>query len=70
MSEAEVRRFQQAIEQARTLPKTLLSTERKLKLFALFKHAEAPAPPTPSADANELELAKVASAPMAHFARS
>ncbi|KAL1495293.1 hypothetical protein AB1Y20_017153 [Prymnesium parvum] len=52
------RRFESALHIARTLPPSLLSKDQKLKLFALFKQAEAPAPAAPPADASELEIAK------------
>ena len=64
------KRFEEAIELARELQSTLLSRDQKLKLFALFKQADGPAPPDPcgiKADgsfceaehATELEIAKV-----------
>lgn len=52
------KRFDEAIEVARSLPPSLLSKEQKLKLFALFKQAEAHAPLKPAEGASELELAK------------
>lgn len=52
-------RFDKAIEIARTLPPTLLSKDQKLKLFALFKQADGPAPLQPPVNASEIEMAKV-----------
>ena len=51
-------RFDEAIEMARTLPPTLLSKDHKLKLFALFKQADGPAPLKAPENVSELEVVK------------
>ena len=52
-------RFQRAILNARELPPDLLTNSQKLKLYALYKQTESPAPPEPPPRVNALARAKV-----------
>ena len=53
-------RFQNAIMNARQLPPDLLTNSQKLKLYALYKQTEQPAPEDPPPRVNPLARAKVA----------
>ena len=53
-------RFQNAILNARQLPPDLLTNSQKLKLYALYKQTEQPAPEDPPPRVNPLARAKVA----------
>ena len=55
-------RFQNAIMNARQLPPDLLTNSQKLKLYALYKQTEQPAPEDPPPRVNPLARAKVAAA--------
>ena len=52
------KRFRAAIQSARSLHPDLLTQGQKLKLYALFRHSQAPAPAEPPAEASELSQAK------------
>ena len=51
-------RFRQAILAARSLHPDLLSQPQKLKLYALFRQSQGPAPDEPPEQANALAQAK------------
>ena len=51
-------RFQNAILNARQLPPDLLTNSQKLKLYALYKQTESPAPPEAPPKTNALARAK------------
>ena len=51
-------RFQNAIMNARQLPPDLLTNSQKLKLYALYKQTEQPAPEDPPPRVNPLARAK------------
>ena len=53
-------RFPDAIMNARQLPPDLLTNSQKLKLYALYKQTEQPAPEDPPPRVNPLARAKVA----------
>ena len=55
-------RFQNAIMNARQLPPDLLTNSQKLKLYALYKQTEQPAPEDPPPRVNALARAKVVAA--------
>ena len=55
-------RFQNAIMNARQLPRDLLTNSQKLKLYALYKQTEQPAPEEPPPRVNALARAKVVAA--------
>ena len=53
-------RFQNAVMNARQLPPDLLTNSQKLKVYALYKQTEKPAPEDPPPRVNPLARAKVA----------